>query len=329
MIRIGIIGCGRIAELRHIPECNENPEIEIAGYYNRTREKAEKMAKQYGGRVYDRAEECMLDPSVDAVIISTATCTHAPYTMFALCNGKHVICEKPMSISEKECLSMVDAAKDYQKILLIGYHERYTKTHQLAKKIIDEGIIGKVLTFQTVFAHGGPGKKRNEENLWFYDKKEAGGGVSIDLAVHKIDTIRYLLGQEIVSVTSELGKLNVDDFEEKDNQVEDNAIYILRTEHGAMGTVTASWTCYGSEVNSTRIFGDKGHLLIQHPYGKEVEVTLMSGEKRTYIAEETYRANGWTDSGVVRELVRLIRNQEIQTGEDAFKTMKVVLDGMK
>ena len=180
-----------------------------------------------------------------------------------------------------------------------------------------------------MFAHGGPGKKRNEENLWFYNKKEAGGGVSIDLAVHKIDTIRYLLGQEIVSVTSELDKLDVDNPEEKDNQVEDNAIYILRTEHGAMGTVTASWTCYGSEVNSTRIFGDKGHLLIQHPYGKEVEVTLMSGEKRTYIAEETYRANGWTDSGVVRELVRLIQNQEIQTGEDAFKTMKVVLDGMK
>ncbi|MGN1167099.1 MAG: Gfo/Idh/MocA family protein [Lachnospiraceae bacterium] len=326
MIKVGFVGCGRIAQVRHIPECNEHPDVEIVGYYNRTREKAIQMADMYGGKVFERAEDCILNPEVEVVIISTPNATHAPYSILALCAGKHVICEKPMAITKKECEQMVDVAQKSDRILLIAYHERYTQTHKLAKRLIEEGTIGKVLAFQTILAHGGPDKKRVADNLWFFDKKMAGFGVSADLGVHKIDTIRYLLGDEIEEVTARIDSLD-------GCEIDDNAIYLVKMKNGALGTITVSWTCYGDEINSTIILGTNGNIKIKHPYCGEVEVAMKDGTTKCYHEEEIYRVNGWTDSGIIREIVRLINekaeNKGSVYGEDSIRTMDVLFDGLK
>lgn len=323
MIKIGIIGCGRIATLRHIPECHENPDVKLVGFYNRTKEKAALLAEKYGGKVYEKVGDCIFDLDVDAVLISTPNNRHASIAIRALKAGKHVICEKPMATSQEDCEQMVKAARENHRILLIAYHERLSKTHELAKWMIEGGILGTVLSFQSTFAHGGPDKKRSEKNLWFYDKEKAGFGVSADLGVHKIDTMRYLLADEVDEVSAKIETIN------KECDVDDNAIYLVKMKSGVIGTITVSWTCFGKEINSTTIFGTKGIMKIDHPYSGKVEIIMEDGKERKYLTEEEYRSNGWVDSGIVKKLIRLIEQEEAEDGADSAKTMQVVFKGME
>ena len=115
MIHIGIIGCGKIAQVRHIPEYAANPDAELAGYFNPKRFRAEEMAAKYGGKVYDTAEELLADPAIDAVSICAANYAHAELTVKALKAGKHVLCEKPMATTIEDCEAMLAAAKDSGK----------------------------------------------------------------------------------------------------------------------------------------------------------------------------------------------------------------------
>ena len=172
MIKIGILGCGKIAQVRHIPEYAANPDCELVGFYNPTKSRAEDMAAKYGGVAYDTAEELLADPEIDAVSVCAANYAHAELTIKALKAGKHVLCEKPMAISLADCEEMVQVAKAEGKLLMIGQNQRLTKAHQLARKLIAEGAIGKVITFRTSFGHGGPEtwSITPGKNTWFFDK---------------------------------------------------------------------------------------------------------------------------------------------------------------
>ena len=99
MLKIGILGCGKIAQVRHIPEYADNPNCELKGFFNPTKSRAEDMAAKYGGKAYDTAEELLADPEIDAVSVCAANNAHAELTIKALRAGKHVLCEKPMAIS--------------------------------------------------------------------------------------------------------------------------------------------------------------------------------------------------------------------------------------
>ncbi|MBQ4306523.1 MAG: Gfo/Idh/MocA family oxidoreductase, partial [Bacteroidales bacterium] len=118
--RIGIIGCGKIAQVRHIPELSEHPEAEIAGYYNPTRYRAEQMASVYGGRVYDDIGSMLGDPSVDAVVVALANNVHADVSIRAMNAGKDVLCEKPMAVTLEECEAMMAAREATGRLLLIA-----------------------------------------------------------------------------------------------------------------------------------------------------------------------------------------------------------------
>ena len=111
MIRIGILGCGKIAQVRHIPEYADNRDCQLAGFYNPTRSRAEDMAKQYGGKVYDSPEALLADPDIDAVSVCAANYAHAELSIKALKAGKHVLCEKPMAVTLADCEVMVKADK--------------------------------------------------------------------------------------------------------------------------------------------------------------------------------------------------------------------------
>ncbi len=141
MIRIGIIGCGKIAEVRHAPEFNENSHCKITAFYNRTTETAERFARQYGGKVYTSVED-LLSSDVDAVSVCVANSQHAAITIRALEAGKHVLCEKPMATTLEDCEDMVQASKDSGKYLMIAMNQRLAKAHIEAKKIIDSGEMG-------------------------------------------------------------------------------------------------------------------------------------------------------------------------------------------
>ena len=96
MFHIGIIGCGKIAQVRHIPEYADNPDAQLTAFYDLNAARAQELAERYGGKAYDSVEALLADPNVDAVSVCSANASHAQIAVAALEAGKHVLCEKPM-----------------------------------------------------------------------------------------------------------------------------------------------------------------------------------------------------------------------------------------
>ena len=328
MINVGIIGCGKIAQVRHIPEYAENPDVKLAAFYNPSRKRAEEQAEKYGGRVYDTAEELLADKSIDAVSICAANYAHAELTIKALEAGKHVLCEKPMATNLADCEAMVECAKKNGKFLMIGHNQRLAKAHVEAKRLIDQGLIGRIITFRTTFGHGGPETWAINpgKNVWFFDKKKAAMGAMADLGVHKTDLIQFLTGQRVVRTTARLVTLDKRGEDGELIGVDDNAVCIYEMSGGAFGTMTASWTYYGAEDNSTVLYGTKGIMRIYDDPAHSIVVKLSDGEEQVYDVEQIQTNDNQTKSGVIDLWVECLKNNtppEI-SGESALYAMRAV-----
>ena len=301
MFNIGIIGCGKIAQVRHIPEYADHPQARLAGFYDLNQERARELAEKWGGKAYSSWEEMLADPGIDVVSICVANNAHAQLSIAALQAGKHVLCEKPMATTLADCEAMVAAARESGKFLMIGQNQRLTKAHQKARELVENGTLGKILTFRTTFGHGGPETWSVDpgKNTWFFDKSKAAMGAMADLGIHKTDLIQYLLGQTVVETTAKVTTLDKRGADGQLIGVDDNAICIYRMSGGAMGTMTASWTFYGAEDNSTVLYGTKGILRIYDDPAYSLKLITAGGEKVLYELEAIQTNDNQTKSGVI------------------------------
>lgn len=256
-LKVAVIGCGKIASLRHAPEYAANPNVEIVGFYDVDKARARSLAEYFGGKAFSSLSE-LVESDADAVSVCTANIHHAQNTLQLLKAGKHVLCEKPMAVTPEECEEMVHAAERSGKRLLIGLNQRFSAAHTMAREMIVRGEIGKLLSFHTCFAHPGPEIWTGMNNTWFFDKHIAVFGAMADLGVHKVDLIHYLLGEHISSVTAQLRTVDKRLPSGELISVDDNGLCILETPSGAIGQLHVSWTNYGQEDNSTFIYGTEG-----------------------------------------------------------------------
>lgn len=328
MKNIALIGTGKIAQVRHIPELAANPSARIVGYYNPTRSRAEEMAARYGGRVYDTIEELLCDPEVEAVVISLANQAHASVTIQALEHGKAVLCEKPMATTLAECEAMVEASERTGMPLMIAQNQRLTQAHQQARQMIAEGRIGRVLTFRTTFGHGGPEtwSINPGPGTWFFDRQKASLGAMADLGIHKTDLIQYLLGQNVVSVQATLTTLHKTDASGQPISVDDNALCIYRLEDGTLGTMAVSWTYYGAEDNSTVLYGTQGIMRIYDNPQYAIEIIHPDGSREQLDVEPIQTNDNQTSSGMTDLFVRTL---EEQPTTDFFLSGRSVLPAMR
>lgn len=330
---IGIIGCGKIAQVRHIPEYAENPDAKLVGFYDINQQRAEELAKKYGAKAYASVEDLLADENIDAVSICVANHAHAEVTIKALEAGKDVLCEKPMATTMEDCEAMVAAAKKTGKKLMIGQNQRLAKAHAKAKKLIDEGWIGNVLTFRTTFGHGGPETWSVDpgKNTWFFDKTKAAMGAMADLGIHKTDLIQFLLGQKVVKVSAEVTTLDKTDANGNLIQVDDNAICIYTMENGVIGTMTASWTFYGPEDNSTVLYGTKGIMRIYDNPNFAIEIFTKDGEKIYMDVEAIQTNDNQTKSGIIDLFMECLtedKEPEI-SGENVLSAMRAVFGALQ
>ena len=328
MIRIGILGCGKIAQVRHIPEYADNKDCELYGFYNPTRSRAEDMAKKYGGKVFDTPEELLADPNIDAVSVCAANYAHAELTIKALKAGKHVLCEKPMATNLADCEAMVAAAKESGKLLMIGQNQRLTAAHMMARKMVEDGVIGKVLTFRTSFGHGGPETWaiKPGKDTWFFDKSKAAMGVMADLGIHKTDLIQFLLGQKVVATTAMLTTLDKRGADDELIGVDDNAICIYKMADGTVGTMTASWTYYAAEDNSTVLYGSKGEIRIYDDPAHSIVLKKPGKEPEYFDVEQIQTNDNQTKSGIIDAWVDCLKEgkePEIN-GDSVVSAMRAV-----
>ena len=327
-IKVGIIGCGKIAQVRHIPEYAANPNAEVYGFYDINLARAEELAVKYGGKAFATYEELLADPEIEAVSVCAANHVHAEITIAALKAGKHVLCEKPMAVTLEECEAMVEAAKESGKYLMIGQNQRLAKAHAKAKELIEQGAIGKVLTFRTIFGHGGPETWSIDpgSNVWFFDKTKAAMGAMADLGIHKTDMIQYVLGSKIVKTQAVLTTLDKKDATGGLIGVDDNAICIYQMENGIIGTMTASWTYYAAEDNTTVIYGTKGELRLYDDPKYSVQQINADGTRIDYQIDQIQTNDNQTASGVIDLFVDCLVEKKAPeiSGENVLHAMKAV-----
>src|SRR5947209_17773538 len=123
-VKYGIIGCGAIAQRRHIPECVANPESKLAALADPVKERVDELAAKYGAKAYTDYKEMLRDPGIDAVVVCGPNALHAQQSIDALSAGKHVLCEKPMATTREDAKAMLAAAKKNKKFLMIGLNQR-------------------------------------------------------------------------------------------------------------------------------------------------------------------------------------------------------------
>lgn len=310
MVRVGIIGCGRIAQVRHIPEYQENPDAQITGFFDLNHERAQQMADRYGGKAYDSYEAMLKDPEIDAVSVCTANNTHAEISIAALKAGKNVLCEKPMAMSEEDCEAVDKAVRETRKIFMVDHNQRFTRVHRKAKELLKSGEIGKVLTFRTIFGHKGPETWSIDPGraTWFFDKKRAVFGAMADLGIHKTDIIDYLLDSTVEKVSAVMATLDKVDAGGKKIGVDDNVIAIYTMKNGVIGTMTASWTYYGREDNSTTLYGTKGVMKIYYDGMPGIVIDYRDGTRATFDLEAIQTNDRQTKTGVMDEFIDCVKN---------------------
>lgn len=267
-IKVGVIGVGSISHC-HITGYLANPDVELYAFCDINEEQLKAMGEKYGvERLYTKAEDMLALPEIDAVSVCTWNAAHAPCTIAALNAGKHVLCEKPMAMSVEEGLAMQEAAEKNGKLLMIGFVRRYGNDCKILKDFIDNDHFGDLYYTKATYLrrNGNPGG-------WFGDLRYSGGGPLIDLGVHVIDLVRYLLGNpKPVSVYAATFKKLLDRPGIKDKagytpshaipdlkcDVEDMATALIRFDNGAVLNVEASFSLnVKSDSGSIELFGTK------------------------------------------------------------------------
>lgn len=330
-LRVAMIGCGAIGQRRHIPEAFANPHVDLVALVDPKPGRAEEVAAQFGKPKTFTDHRAMLAAiKPDVVIVGTPNAVHAPQTIDALDAGAHVLVEKPMAGTLAEAEAMIAAAERNGRKLMVGQNQRLMSPHVKAKQILDSGVLGRVLSFQTTFKHGGPeGWSVDGAQSWFFKKAPAVMGVCGDLGVHKVDLMTYLIGQRITEVAGFIATL---DKKMPDGitpiEVDDTAFLSVRTEAGVVGAITVSWTHYGrTEDNGTTIYCENGVLEIAADPQFSVVVRFKDGTSEHYKTGAIATNAQQVSSGMIDEFIAAIREDRkpLIDGADGRRSLQVIL----
>ncbi|KPH79256.1 Gfo/Idh/MocA family oxidoreductase [Oceanobacillus caeni] len=328
-IRVAVIGCGSIAKHRHLIEYNNNPHVEIVAVSDINEARVKETAEKYHAKAYTSYEALLESENIDAVSVCLPNYLHAPVSIAALNAGAHVLCEKPMATSREEAEQMIEAAERNNKKLMIGHNQRFVSSHQKARKLIEQGEIGKIYSFRTSFGHGGPeGWSADGADSWFFKKDQAFIGAMGDLGVHKADLLRYLLGEEFV----EVGAFVETNAKENIN-VDDNATLILKSTSGIVGTLAASWAYTAKEDNSTILYGEKATLRLEDDPEYSLIVQYNNGEVVKYELDgiQSNEDGGQTTSHTIDHFIESILHDTnpLIDGEEGKKSLQVILGALE
>ena len=285
-LRFGVIGAGGIADRRTIPGMMLAENAVLTAVMGPNLERTEKIRDKYGAkRAYDKEEDLLNDPEVDAVYIATPISEHARQAKLAADHGKHILIEKPLAMTADEGESVVKYCEERNIKIAAGFMMRFGSHVMNMKKALSDGKIGQVVSGYTQFTVWLP----YEEGNWRQIKAKAGGGAMMDLSVHTIDLMEYITGMRVTQVAAMNEKLA---FPEPQYDVEDSSTILLRMENGAQCVVQSNFNI-PDEVARWRVefFGTKGRLMgdtmIGQIDGGKLNAVFL--EKNTgYSSEQTH-----------------------------------------
>jgi predicted dehydrogenase len=299
-IRVAIAGAGMIANAGHIPAWQHQHEAEVVGVYNRHLGRARDTAARHGiASAHDDYARMLDELQPDLVVVCTPNTSHRRYTIEALRAGTHVLCEKPVAASYQDAMAMYDAADAAGRLLYVGQTGRFSGTVMAAKALADAGELGEVYYAETASL------RRRGVPQWgrFHMLGASGGGALLDIGVHALDALLWIIGNPRVVAASGATYTKLADREEglvtslaesgapvgvhdprpydpAELDVEDMAAGLLRLENGATVSLKASWAANVPDgTGETLVLGTTGGLrwrpltMVRNLAGYQVDVT--------------------------------------------------------
>ncbi|MFC3831795.1 MULTISPECIES: Gfo/Idh/MocA family protein [Deinococcus] len=320
VVSAAIIGAGGISK-RHY-EGYKQAGVNVVAIADASEAIRQLREKEWEVRAYATFEELLANEDVQAVSICTPNAFHAPATIMALDRGIHVLCEKPLSLDLDACDAMIAAARRSGTVLQTGHHLRSNPLARTAKRLIDEGRIGRVTFMRLRQAHdwGGAEQVRGV----FGSLAASGGGTLLDNGCHMMDLARYFAG-DVRSIYARMATLKFQ------IEVEDTSVATLDFENGAIASVENAWTATGWE-ESFFVYGTQGALECSNRLGK-ARLRFLNrefGYADWGAADETWYDFATVDNAHVRSVVHFIESIEhgtpvVCTGEDGRESVRLVL----
>jgi predicted dehydrogenase len=334
-VKVGLIGAGNISR-NHMRAFKQFPErLRLQAVCDPNEESAHARASEFDNcSVYKDASRMIKDADIDAVDICTTHDTHAELAIASSQAGKHVLVEKPMACSLKECRDMVSAAQQAGTVLMVAQCQRYMPGYRGVKRLVASGEMGNIqaIRFDSMQGGGFP------DGHWLYDGQKAGGGVVISVAVHRIDLMRYLVG-DVKRVTAVCRNMNPKYI----NGAEDWAMALLEFDSGAIGEMFATYSGYRMPWGEQfMVFGEDGTIHAVPPLGVYLGDACFASRKNPGKPDD-----GWlgqytgfnpvkpvpegleTDDGFVNEVLHFAEccrtgNEPDSNGGDNIETMKII-----
>ena len=349
-LKIGVIGCGGIANQKHFPALKANADLnEIVAFCDTQKERAEKAAQEFGApgaKVYTDYHELLADPNVEVVHVCTPNVAHCPITVAAFEAGKHVYCEKPMSHSTAEAEKMVEAWKKSGKQFTVGYQNRFRPEVQNLHAACMNDDLGEIYYGK---AHA---VRRRGVPTWgvFMDKAQQGGGPLIDIGTHALDITLWCMNNYDVdsvsgSVFYKLGSLQqategnlFGPWDPNTFEVEDSAMGFVKMKNGATINLEASWALniLESREASTTLCGTKAGAEIHSGMSYSKNELIYNRGRNNQLMEETlspvggvaYFGGGGGEEGVIdcRQWLEAVQNgtQPLVKPEEALVVTKIL-----
>jgi myo-inositol 2-dehydrogenase/D-chiro-inositol 1-dehydrogenase len=250
MLRMAVLGCGRIGQM-HAANVARHPRARLAGVYDLHQPSAEKVAEAQGVRAFASAEEVFSAGNVDAVLIATATPTHADYIEMAVASGKAVLCEKPIDLDLARVNACSAKIAGTKLPIQLGFNRRYDPGHAAARNALLEGEIGDL--HQVIITSRDPGLPPKAY-------LQAAGGLFRDMTIHDFDLARFMLGEEPVEVFAMGGALIDPALGAELNEI-DSAMVVMRTASGKQCHINNSRTAVYGYDQRVELMGSKGMLV--------------------------------------------------------------------
>lgn len=320
--QFAIVGCGRIAE-RHAENINRIGQL--AAVCDIGIEKADALAEKYNAKAYYSIDQLLQsENNLDAISICTPNGLHAEHSILCLEAGINVLCEKPMCISTKDALAMIEKVTQSGKHLFIVKQNRFNPPVATLKQMLKENRLGKIFSFQINCFWNRPKEYYTE----WRGTKTLDGGTLFTQFSHFIDMLYWLLGdvKNVQAITKNYAHPQI--------EIEDSGIVLLQMNSGATGSLNYTVNAFDKNMEgSFTIFGEKGTVKIGGQYLNTLEYQSVKDHQIQYIEQEAkqndygfYKGSMSNHDKVYDHLLKALENEnnEMTNAEEAFKTVEII-----
>jgi len=273
-VKVGMLSFAHVHAGGYANQVNENPDAEIVAIWDEEEYGGKQAAEKHNVPFYSDLDELLSLEEVDGVVVNAPTSMHRDIMVAAAEAGKHIFTEKALAIKVDECDEIIEAVEKAGIKFMVSLPSRCSKDLLLAKKVVDEGLIGEITMGRGRIAHSAALDNwfpEGQPSAWFGDAERAGGGALFDLGCHRVDVIRWLMGtpKSVNAIINNFtGTFDIDD----------NSVTLVEFENNAIGIIDVTWI-HRSGPNMLELYGTEGSLVFGHPKGATMTSTKMSDEE--------------------------------------------------